>query len=279
MDQLSRNSGGTTGRETGVYAKVFDSIYSGSLRGKPHEQLVFIYLLVNSWQTKGVCDIHPSRISDDIGLSREEVDSALDYLQRPDPESRSMELAGRRIELIDAHRAWGWRIVNWAKYNAIQRTIERKEYYANYFQEVRKPRKAASTHQYRKIHESTEERRGEEKREEEINQQTLPYASSMRRAVGVRRKALENGEKLPEGEITADQAFDEIFWPEYPRKKDKEPARKAWKALKLKDTDEAQILAIMKALRRDVKEEWRDRTPDKIPYGATWLHRKGWLDG
>lgn len=145
-----------------MYAKVFDSIYSGSLRGKPYSQLVFIYLLVNSWQTKGICDIHPSRIVDDTGLSLDQVEAALCDLQRPDPESRSPKLSGSRIALLDEHRAWGWRIVNWDKYNAVQKSVERKEYQANYFQSVLKYRRAES----RKVSVSTEERRGEESKGE-----------------------------------------------------------------------------------------------------------------
>lgn len=169
-----------------MYAKVFDSIYSGSLRGRAHEQLVFIYLLVNSWQTKGICDIHPRRICDDVGLTMAEVSDAIDYLQRPDPESRSPKLSGRRIELLDEHRSWGWRIVNWDKYNSIQRTMERKEYQANYFQEVIKPKRHETQHhsthtQHRstKVNESTEERRVEEKKgEEKKTKDTVPATRS-----------------------------------------------------------------------------------------------------
>ena len=94
----------------------------------------------------------------------------------------------------------------------------------------------------------------------------------------MKRKALENGEALPEGEITADQAFDEIFYPEYPRKRDPQDARKAWKSLRLRDDDEETIKKIMAALRRDIREEWRDRPMDKIPYPAHWLRKRGWMD-
>lgn len=44
---------------------------------------------------------------------------AIADLMKPDPESRSTESEGRRLELLDPdNRQWGWRVVNHEKYRA-----------------------------------------------------------------------------------------------------------------------------------------------------------------
>lgn len=271
MDRKQRRRDGLMKMWRRLYGDVFD----GSMAGRKDALVLFMYLISRADDSGFVRRPSLRVVGACTGLTPEEHAKAIEELEAPDPDSRSKAHEGRRILKEDD----GWLIVNFSHYQGIQREDQRRESVRKAVSKYRSKDITVSNGVITPDYTPLEERRGEEKKGEEINQQTLPYASSMRRGVGLRRKALENGEQLPEGEITADQAFDEIFWPEYPRKKDKEPARKAWKALKLKDTDEAQILAIMKALRHDVKEEWRDRTPDKIPYGATWLHRKGWLDG
>lgn len=257
-----------------MYGKIFKSIYYGSLAENGDARDLFICLCAHSDQD-GFVDMNLASIGRVLRWSEERLAEAAQVLMAPDPNSGTPDLEGRRI-VANGLIARGVKVVNYEKYRKMQSDEERRTYQKAYYE-----RRKVSTSLNIPQHSSTDSRQveGEVEGEVEAEQIQLPCATALRVRRGVKRKALENGEHLPEGEITADQAFEEIFWPEYPRKKDKEPARKAWKALKLKDTDEAQILAIMKALRRDVKEEWRDRPPDKIPYGATWLHRKGWLDG
>lgn len=76
---------------------------------------------------EGVVDIHPRAIAEEVGLTRDEVQAAIDELEAPDEESRSPEEEGRRIVRIDAHRAWGWRVVNYVKYRAIRSEDDRRE--------------------------------------------------------------------------------------------------------------------------------------------------------
>jgi hypothetical protein len=109
-----------------LYAKLFTSIYQGTLRGNSHGLLVFTNLLAHA-DSAGIVDIHPKAIADEVGLSEPQVRSALDLLESPDDESRSPEEAGRRIVRVDEHRAWGWRIVNHAKYRAIRNEEDRRE--------------------------------------------------------------------------------------------------------------------------------------------------------
>jgi hypothetical protein len=83
---------------------------------------------------------------------------------------------------------------------------------------------------------------------------------------------------VDQDEITAVQAFDEVFWPEYPRKVAKRRALKAWKALKLKDTDEETLERIMAKLSWCKQMEWMNRDQDKIPHPATWINDRRWED-
>lgn len=109
-----------------MYAKLFTSIYQGTLRGKSHALLVFTNLLAHA-DSSGEVDIHPRAIAEEVGLCVEQVRVALDLLEAPDEESRSPEMDGRRLVRLDEHRAWGWRIVNYRKYRAIRNEEDRKE--------------------------------------------------------------------------------------------------------------------------------------------------------
>src|SRR3990167_747408 len=109
-----------------MYVKLFSSLYQGTLRGKSDEILVFTNLLAHADQ-HGVVDKHWKAISDETGLPREKVEAAIKNLESPDPESRSPEMDGCRIVLMDEHRLWGWKIVNYGKYRAIRNEEDRRE--------------------------------------------------------------------------------------------------------------------------------------------------------
>ena len=109
-----------------MYAKLFTSIYQGTLRGNSHGLLVFTNLLAHC-DKSGMCDMHPRAIAEEVGLTVEQVRAALDELEAADAESRSPEEDGRRIKRMDEHRAWGWFVVNYAKYRAIRDEDDRRE--------------------------------------------------------------------------------------------------------------------------------------------------------
>ena len=109
-----------------MYVKLFASLYQGTLRGKSDGILVFTNLLAHADQ-HGMVDIHPRAIAEEVGLSEDAVRVALKYLEATDEESRSPENEGRRIILLDGHRAWGWKIVNYGKYRAIKNEDDRRE--------------------------------------------------------------------------------------------------------------------------------------------------------
>jgi hypothetical protein len=109
-----------------MYAKLFASMYQGTLRGRSDELLVFTNLLAHT-DSNGVVDKHWRAIAEETGLSRKRVEAAILNLESPDSESRSPEMQGRRIVRLDEHRAWGWSVVNHAKYRAIRNEDDRRE--------------------------------------------------------------------------------------------------------------------------------------------------------
>lgn len=109
-----------------MYAKLFASLYQGTLRGQSDEILVFTNLLAHA-DVDGVVDKHWRAIAEETGLSRERVEAATANLEAPDPESRSSEQDGRRIVRMDPHRGWGWMIVNHGKYKAIKSEEDRRQ--------------------------------------------------------------------------------------------------------------------------------------------------------
>lgn len=131
-----------------MYVKLFASIYQGTLRGNSHGLLVFTNLLAHA-DKDGFVDIHPRAISEEVGLPVDHVRAALEVLESPDDESRSPEEQGRRIVRMDDHRAWGWRVVNYAKYRAIRNEEDRREQNRQAqerFRQKSKPRKPKKAH-------------------------------------------------------------------------------------------------------------------------------------
>lgn len=109
-----------------MFAKLFASLYQGTLRGRAHEILVFTNLIAHC-DPEGYVDKHFKAISEEVGITVDEVKAAIEKLEAPDPESRSPEEDGRRIVRIDDHRVWGWRIVNYGKYRRIRDEADRRE--------------------------------------------------------------------------------------------------------------------------------------------------------
>ena len=114
-----------------MYGKIFSSLYQGTLRGNAHGILVFTNLIA-SCDKCGIADRHWRAIAEEVGLSVDEVKAAIAYLESPDEESRSREHDGRRLVRIAPDRAWGWEIVNYAKYRDMRDEEDRRAYMREY---------------------------------------------------------------------------------------------------------------------------------------------------
>jgi len=102
-----------------MFAKVFYQIFESSISEDYLVRHVFMDLLVLA-DEEGVVDKTPGAISRITNVPLEIVETAIRKLCQPDPHSRTKEEDGRRLMLIDEHRDWGWRIVNYPKYRNIR---------------------------------------------------------------------------------------------------------------------------------------------------------------
>ncbi len=79
----------------------------------------------------------------------------------------------------------------------------------------------------------------------------------------------------PRGKSKHEQAF-EAFWALYPKKRSMGQAKTAWDKLKPSDDIVSAIMAKLPLL--IASEDWKKNNGQFIPYPATWLNAKGWLD-
>lgn len=94
-------------------------MYRGTLYGQWEAIVTFQQFIVLS-DADGIVDYTPPAIASITSIPLEIIQKGIEVLSKPDPYSRTPDCEGRRIELIDAHRPWGWVIVNHAKYQRLQ---------------------------------------------------------------------------------------------------------------------------------------------------------------
>lgn len=94
------------------YTPVFDSVFHGTLCGRWPTLPVWLTILPMT-DKHGQIDMTYQAMSALSGWPIDLLKEAVAELMKPDPESRSDEAEGRRLELIDPdNRQWGWRVVN-----------------------------------------------------------------------------------------------------------------------------------------------------------------------
>jgi hypothetical protein len=77
--------------------------------------------------SQGVIDMTPPAISRRTNIPLDIIEAGIEYLEKPDPYSRSQKEEGRRIVLIDDSRKWGWRIVNHKYYRDLASKDDKRE--------------------------------------------------------------------------------------------------------------------------------------------------------
>jgi hypothetical protein len=102
-----------------VYGKIFAKMYEGTLYGQ-WEALVTFQQMIVLCDADGMIDMTPQAIASRTSIPLKIIKKGIEILEAPDPHSRTPAQEGRRIERIDAHRPWGWHLVNHAKYLALQ---------------------------------------------------------------------------------------------------------------------------------------------------------------
>jgi len=94
-----------------VYGKIFEQIYDGSLRLNWKAMITFQQMIVLCSE-EGIVDLTPDALHFRTGIPLDIIKDGIKILENDDPESRSPNCNGKRIERLDEHRTWGWHIVN-----------------------------------------------------------------------------------------------------------------------------------------------------------------------
>lgn len=106
-----------------MYAKVFKSMYDGSMYGAgPVIFATWIWILTHCDQD-GFVEINPKMLAPMIGTDEDQIIMALDYLKAPDSDSRTPVLEGRRIEKIGPYLH---QVVNYEKYRKLASLEDRR---------------------------------------------------------------------------------------------------------------------------------------------------------
>lgn len=96
------------------YVKVFDSLLTSSLWVKPHFVVRIWIAMLARCDSKGVVEGSVPGFASLCRVTDEEMREALVLLTGPDPDSRTPDHDGRRLEVVPG----GWRILNYGAYRA-----------------------------------------------------------------------------------------------------------------------------------------------------------------
>ena len=201
--------------------------------------------------------MHPRAIAEEVGLSMGDVCAALQVLESPDRESRSPEEDGRRIVLMDEHRAWGWRVVNYAKYRAIRNEDDRRE------------QNRLSQAKWREAHKNSKQRKppsAQAEAEAKALNTTPPFSPSVKKA---RKPPLA----VADGVVW--KTF-ERFWKAYPASTRKVARLQCWAKWKARGLDELadQIVAHVEAM--TTSDAWTKDGGQFAPAPMVYLNQSRW---
>ena len=221
---------------TQLYSRIFTQILDSSLAEDWQARHVFEDILKLS--NDGILDMTRDALCRRTNVPRDVVDRALAILEAPDAASRDPSEDGRRIVRLDEHRDWGWRIVNWEKYEAIKCKDDQR---AKTAERVRRHRE-----------------KKERSKERIANTDTDPDPE----------ETLQNVTKRYSDQF-------EAFWALYPKKIGKQDAARKL-AIALKSTDIKTITDAVRCQMQS--EQWTKEGGKYIPNPATWLHQGRWDD-
>lgn len=123
------------------YTKLFNSILASTVWREDNEtRIVWITLLAMA-DKDGIAEGSVPGLADFARVPVEAARRALETLSSPDPDSRSVEFEGRRIEATEG----GWRILNHARYRQKLSADERRNYLRLKQREYRERRKHSAT--------------------------------------------------------------------------------------------------------------------------------------
>jgi hypothetical protein len=107
-----------------MYGKWFAKAYQGSMYGAGLEVFAVWPWVIANADRKGYVEINPKRVASELGCTPEDIQTALAYLEAPDPGSRSSTEDGRRIV---REGAFLFRIVTYEDHRKILNADDQRE--------------------------------------------------------------------------------------------------------------------------------------------------------
>lgn len=107
-----------------MYGKAFESMYEGSMYGAGVAVFaVWGYVIAKTHHSH--IELNPKKLADTLGGTPEQIQTAIDYLCRPDPASRNKTHQGRRLVKEGAFQFF---VTGFEEYSRMRNEEERREY-------------------------------------------------------------------------------------------------------------------------------------------------------
>lgn len=162
-----------------MYGKLFQSTYTGSMVGSGAVVFaVWGYVIANCRDS--IIELNAPLLAASIGCTTAEIEAAIEYLCKPDPNSRNSKEEGRRLIKLSA---FSYHVTTYSEYQNIRDDEDRREYFRNYMRKYRasndvnvnvKPGKPPSTHLDSDLDLEAEEQRKKKARSALVLPEWLP---------------------------------------------------------------------------------------------------------
>lgn len=230
-----------------TYTKLFSSITASTVWGEPYAtRIVWVAMLAMADARGEVYGSVPG-LARHANVTTDEARAALASFCAPDPDSRTDDNEGRRIEDIDG----GWRLLNHAKYAAIRSEAERREYKRQWDRDNRPSGHARQSDSPTASDKSP-------------SIPTAPTPPALTPALRARAK-----DKTCRTEV---RRFAD-FWSAYPRREGKKKALGVWQSKQLEAQADAIIADVVK--RKAQHRPWREGF---VPHAERYLRDERWAD-
>jgi len=123
-----------------MYGKFFSSTFTGSMFGAGTDVFaLWGYVIANT--VNSAVELNPKLLAVVLGSTEDKIESAIDYLCRPDPRSRNPEEEGKRLI---KQGQFQYHVVSHQQYREMRNEDERREYNRLKMQESRARRKLST---------------------------------------------------------------------------------------------------------------------------------------
>lgn len=257
------------------YTKLFASIITSTLWSEDDRTRIVWITLMACADKNGEFQGSIPGLARIAGVPVEDCRNAIAKFLSPDPDSRTKDDEGRRIEEIPG----GWALLNYRKYRDMASDEDRKRAAAERQQRVR-DRKSRNSHaESRTSHapvtgESLQKSQAEAEAEAKKDTPPLPPGGSPPSAARSQEQTLPGVtvDKKPD-QNSVPEGFDE-FWECYPKKVAKQDAMKAFRKI----PPAVQLTILNDIAARCQSEQWTKSNGQFIPYPATYLRGRLWED-